>query len=188
MIQILPYELVERLFGPFVAEYFNEIVVCVMIVAWIGCYILRSEGWQDWISNAQERQQKKYEYSDPQWSYNKKTRMWVDSDQMDEKERRKASEKVRENWKTYQSQTGQWSPTGWYYNASTGKWEPPEHPTDIEWVWDAKKQIWVDAGKERRMERYREYHKDKPPTFEEWKAQREQELKNQQKQNNTPEE
>ena len=45
-------------------------------------------------------------------------------------------------------------------------------------VWDEEKSRWIDMTQVRRMERYKEYHKDKPPTFEEWKAMKEQQKKN----------
>ena len=133
----------------------------------------------DWLTGAQRRQQQRYENSDPVggWSYNKNARMWVDPDQTDEEERRRARERVRDNWnKCYESRTGKWSPTGWYYNEKTGQWEPPDHVVKESaetWQWDAEKQIWINVKEERRKERYREYHKNQPPTFEEWKAQRE---------------
>ena len=37
-------------------------------------------------------------------------------------------------------------------------------------VWDTEKGRWVDLAQIKRMERYKEYRKGKPPTYEEWKA------------------
>ena len=45
-------------------------------------------------------------------------------------------------------------------------------------VWDTEKSRWIDMAQVRRMERYKEYRKGKPPTFEEWKAMKEQQQKN----------
>ena len=69
--------------------------------------------------------------------------------------------------------TGRWSPTGWYFNNKTGKWDPPDYlsnESSQKWRWNEEKQIWVDAEKERRIERYHKYHEGREPTFEEWKA------------------
>ena len=93
----------------------------------------------------------------------------------EDKQQAKAKKQQKKNDKIFESQTGEWSPTGWYYNNKTGKWEPPDHVVKESaetWQWDATRQIWINVKQERRRERYREYHKNQPPTFEEWKAQR----------------
>ena len=85
--------------------------------------------------------------------------------------------------KGYESQKGKWYPTGWVFNEETQLWQAPDYMTEqsqTKWRWDAEKKIWIDAEKEARMARYKEYHKDKPPTFEEWKAMRQQEDQNKQ--------
>lgn len=69
-----------------------------------------------------------------------------------------------------------WYPTGWTYNDKTGKWDPPDYlrkESKDKWRWDANKGIWIDQEKEERLEKYRKYHEGRPPTFEEWKANRE---------------
>ena len=74
-----------------------------------------------------------------------------------------------------------WYPTGWTYNTKTGKWEPPNYLQDQskeKWEWNEDKQIWINKEKEARLEKYRKYHEGRPPTFEEWKAAREQENSN----------
>ena len=71
-----------------------------------------------------------------------------------------------------------WYPTGWVFNEETQLWEPPDYlrpESKNKWKWDEKKKIWIDTEKERRLSRYKEYHKNKPPTFEEWKSLKEQE-------------
>ena len=155
----IPHATIERLFGSFVADNFNWIMLAILIAGLI-IAIPRRSGKDDWLSNAQKRQRKHYEYTDPdgKWTYNEKARMWVDPDQIDSEERHQASERVRQNW---QEQTQR----------------AAEKAANMEWVWDEEKQLWVDAKEQRRLARYKEYHKDKPPTFEEWKAQREAEQK-----------
>ena len=44
--------------------------------------------------------------------------------------------------------------------------------------WDPQKHTWIDKEEEARRERYRKYHEGQPPTFEEWKKQREKEKDN----------
>lgn len=113
----------------------------------------------DWLAKAQERQRRRNEYNDPKgnWAYNKNSRMWVDPEQMDFSKHQTANDLVRENW-------------------NKQAWKAQEDEKKINWEWDEEKQIWADADKKRRLARYREYHKNRPPTFEEWKAQREAEL------------
>ena len=85
--------------------------------------------------------------------------------------------------KGYESQKGKWYPTGWVFNEETQLWQAPDFLTEqsqTKWRWDEEKKIWIDSEKEARMARYKEYHKDKPPTFEEWKAMRQQEEQNKQ--------
>lgn len=68
-----------------------------------------------------------------------------------------------------------WYPTGWYWDQKTQRWTPPDYLSEEarnRWKWDPEKRIWIDLDKERRMERYRKYHKGREPTFEEWKAAR----------------
>ena len=45
-------------------------------------------------------------------------------------------------------------------------------------VWDSEKSRWIDMAEVKRKERYKEYRKGKPPTFEEWKAMKEQQKNN----------
>ena len=69
-----------------------------------------------------------------------------------------------------------WYPTGWTFNEKTKLWDPPDFvskESSEKWRWDEEKKIWIDKEKETRMKRYRKYHEGQPPTFEEWKAQRE---------------
>ena len=69
-----------------------------------------------------------------------------------------------------------WYPTGWTYNDKTGKWDPPDYlskESKDKWRWDTNKGIWIDQKKEERLEKYRKYHEGRPPTFEEWKANKE---------------
>lgn len=82
----------------------------------------------------------------------------------------------------YEAEHKQVSVTGWVYDRDTRKWVPPERlcqEAKEKWRWDPEKRIWIDREKEARRERYYEYRRSQglPPTFEEWKAQREKELK-----------
>ena len=61
----------------------------------------------------------------------------------------------------YQSRAGKWTPSGWVFDNETQSWQSPDYPP-------------VDQEKEARLAKYKEYHKDRPPTFEEWKATKEQ--------------
>lgn len=78
------------------------------------------------------------------------------------------------------------SPTGWIYDRDERKWEPPQalvEESAQKWRWDPEKEIWIDREKEAHRERYRKYWKDKrtEPTYEEWRAARLAEQKEQQK-------
>ena len=73
-----------------------------------------------------------------------------------------------------------WYPTGWVFNEETQKWDPPDYlsaEAEEKWAWDENKRIWVDKAKAARLERYYEFRKSqgKEPTYEEWKAARENE-------------
>lgn len=108
----------------------------------------------DWLSKAQQRQNKRYEYTDPA-----------------SRPRPQKGAQKREN-------EPNWYPSGWTWNEEKQLWEPPDFlnkESAKKWTWDSSKQIWVDEEKERRLERYRKYHEGREPTFEEWKAQREKE-------------
>lgn len=65
-----------------------------------------------------------------------------------------------------------WYPTGWTYNEKTKVWDPPNY---------LRNNKETEEQKQARMERYRKFHEGQPPTFEEWKAQREKEKQEQQK-------
>lgn len=93
----------------------------------------------------------------------------------EDREKRKSDKSV-ENKK--QPIEPKWYPTGWVFNEETQKWDPPDYlsaESKEKWVWDAKKQVWIDQVKEARLERYHEFRKSqgKGPSYEEWKAARE---------------
>ena len=95
----------------------------------------------------------------------------------------KKANQIHQEEQEYKSTTGKWYSTGWVFDEKTQLWQPPDYLSEeskIKWRWDDEKQIWVDTEKEARMARYKEYHKDRPPTFEEWKAMKEQQQKNEQ--------
>ena len=104
---------------------------------------------------------------------------WLDEAQTRHKTRFEYMNKgtIRDE-QVYTSRTGKWTPSGWVFDEETKMWQPPDYLSEeskIKWRWDEDKQIRIDAEKEARIAKYKEYHKDKPPTFEEWKALREQE-------------
>ena len=108
----------------------------------------------DWLYNAQNRQNMTYEYSDPivrhaenkpkkkntpknpqwtpsGWVYNEKKNRWEGPD-YPHKDGRKVS------------------PTGWTFNEETQLWEPPESmqkESNQRWEWDEEKKIWKDRYK-----------------------------------------
>ena len=63
---------------------------------------------QDWLTQAQMRQQNKYAYSDPVKTQNVQKRNSTPKE-------------------VYDHTGGKWSPTGWYFNPKTGLWEPPDY-------------------------------------------------------------
>lgn len=108
----------------------------------------------DWLSKAQQRQNKRYEYTDPA-----------------SRPRPQKGAQKREN-------EPNWYPSGWTYNEDTQLWEPPDYirnESNDKWKWDPEKKIWIDTEKQRRIDRYHEFRAKEgmPPTYEEWKAERE---------------
>lgn len=63
---------------------------------------------EDWVYNANARQNNRYEYSDPikepKWTYNERARMWVDEEQLEEERHRQAYEENRRRWKAYEEE------------------------------------------------------------------------------------
>lgn len=151
---IIPIELVEALFGPFVAANFDSFLVAAMLLALL-IFAFKQQGRgrsDDWLKNAQERQQKRYEYEDPYFAKSKPGPEPKDSKIMFE--------------------------SGWSWNEENKLWEPPSNASaesKKKWEWDAERQIWVDVEQQKRLERYNEFRKKqgKGPTYEEWKAARE---------------
>ena len=94
----------------------------------------------------------------------------------EEYQKGKFNNKENPPYKGNKSAGVKWYPTGWTYNDKTGKWDPPDYlrkESKDKWRWDANKGIWIDQEKEERLEKYRKFHEGRPPTFEEWKANRE---------------
>lgn len=61
---------------------------------------------EDWVYNANARQNNRYEYSDPakepKWTYNERARMWVDAEQMEQERHKQAYEENRRRWQAYE--------------------------------------------------------------------------------------
>ena len=80
----------------------------------------------------------------------------------------------------YEAEHNQVSETGWIYDRDIRKWVPPEQllkESHKKWKWDPDKKIWIDLEKERRLERHRQWRQaqGKPPSFEDWKKQKQKE-------------
>ena len=145
MVHIIPYEVIEKLFGTFVADNFNTISLSLTIVGLFAAVLLGKKFSFRVNSRPPEYDDQEYQEPEP------------------------------EEDPVYESRQGKWSPAGWVFNEENQKWEPPDYlakESREKWVWDVKKQIWVDQEKEARLERYRAYRKSqgKGPTYEEWKA------------------
>ena len=140
-------------------------------------------GWIDKAEEAKKERYKKHHDNSPQG---------YDGWRAQQKEEIRRKHKITRNqtfdeWKEEHKKDGfrgnpkegvRWYPTGWTYNERTKLWDPPDYiqkESAEKWEWDPEKKIWIDKDREARMERYRKYHEGKPPTFEEWKKQREQE-------------
>ena len=72
------------------------------------------------------------------------------------------SNKTERREPEYQSRAGKWTPSGWIFDNETQTWQSPDY-------------LPIDQDKETRLAKYKEYHKDRPPTFEEWKTMKEKE-------------
>lgn len=106
----------------------------------------------DWLYNAQVRQQKRYEYGDPYFA------------------KKQPEPEQKDHKVVFES--------GWTWNEKTKLWEPPSNASaesKKKWEWDAERQIWVDVEQQKRLERYKAFREKegKGPTYEEWKAARE---------------
>lgn len=165
----IPYEWLESIFGTFVADNFNTIMAVVLIVGFTIKVLKGNSRYnKDWVSEAQERQNKRYEYSDSFMNQTKTQENWNEH-------------YARHSDTPFKSYNGKWYTNGWVYNEETNRWDPPDYLSEEsarKWKWDEEKQIWIDQDKLERQERYRKFREGKEPTYEEWKAAR---LKEQQK-------
>ena len=138
--------------------YIEIIYLIVILLTFLTRIATKEHKESNWLDEAQKRQQNRFEY--------------LNKNLMHE------NQEIQ-----HKSRSGKWTASGWVFDDKTQLWQPPDYLSEesrIKWRWDEEKRIWVDAGKEERMARYREYHKDRPPTFEEWKAMKEQQQKNEQ--------
>ena len=162
---IIPYEIIEKTFGKFIADNFNTISAILVIVGFIIAALSGRFDEKNWIQKAQDKQQKRFDYLNDQIS----------------KSKPKTNDK--NSYQGNKEKGIKWYPSGWTYSEKTQLWEPPDYlqkESAEKWSWDPDKRIWIDKEKEARMEKYRKYHEGQPPTFEEWKAQREKEKQEQQ--------
>lgn len=149
---ILNVDLLQRLLG----EHWRYIIAGLLVI--VGLLIWRAVkntySKNDWINEAQKRQQKRHEYTDPAPPPQEPT--------------------------IYKAQHGQWSPTGWIFDADEQKWIPPDYLSEESqnrWKWDEEKRIWIDLQKPpKTSQRDSSSHPDikivrNGPTYEEWKNQ-----------------
>ena len=165
----VPYEWVERFFGTYIADHFNEI-------SWTLFFL----GFLIWALFGRRSQKKKIYYeiqvpSQREFNYciDEKNHYIPD---LSDREKITAPEEP-EDQTIYQAQHGAWSPTGWIYDRDTKKWDPPEYlseESEIKWRWNEEKRIWIDQEKEAKMRKYQAYRRSQglPPSYEEWKAQK----------------
>ena len=170
---IIPYDVIENIFGKFIADNFNTIMAIIAVIA----IVVRIFGQKkttnssDWLNKAQEVQNKRFEY--------------MNESLIENNSESKKTQANLTGFKGNPKKRTRWYPTGWTYNEDTKLWEPPDYvckESSEKWKWDPEKRIWIDKEKEAQMEKYRKYHEGQPPTFEEWKAQREKEQKEKEQQ------
>ena len=160
---LIEYRTIEGLFGSYIADHFNDIVTILTIIG-LGFALLGGYRWKNnksWLEEEQKKQNARFEYLNSHL-------------QSSTRNKKHKNDGYQGNFK----KKTRWYPTGWTFNEKTQLWEPPDYAkreSDRKWRWDPDKKIWVDQEKEERLAKYREYHKDRPPTFEEWKAAREKE-------------
>lgn len=111
----IPYQLIEKLFGEWVAQNFNTISACLVTIGFC-LYIIRpgrlkiritisrkkaekNRNSDDWLIRAQQRQEDRFDYLSPQKQSNNNTKNKKDT----------------------------WYPTGWTFNEKTQLWEPPDY-------------------------------------------------------------
>lgn len=189
---LIPYELLEALFGKSFADYFDTLFMIAVIVGGVILIYKLTQGnkganqnTNDWIETEESKHKTRFDYMNAPIIEASKARRAKEEKDRKEAERLERYRKnqegkpttyeewVKENHPEYESIQGKWSPTGWYFNKETGKWEPPDYLNEEskrKWRWNDEKKVWVDIDKERRMERYRKNREGQPPTYEEWKA------------------
>lgn len=125
--------------------------IFILAICAITYYVIKVIKSKSWIENAEDRQQKRFDYLNPH-TQKAKEKQWTS-----------------EGWR-WDEEKGEWVAP--YHLRVKEK---------IQWVWDEEKQVWVEKERKERMERYRKYREGKEPTYEEWKAAREKERQEQAK-------
>lgn len=162
----IPYEWVERFFGTYIADHFNEI-------SWTLFFL----GFLIWALFGKNPKTTRVFYKatpEPQREF----KYYVDENGHyipDLSEPKEFTEpKELEEPAIYQARHGEWSPTGWVYDRDTKKWDPPDYlskESDEKWRWNEEKGIWIDTQKEKRQEKHKQWRREqgKEPSYEEWK-------------------
>ena len=172
----IPYELIKGIFGTFIADNFNAIMLIIAITGIVFRTLKKKKQSNNWLDKAQKTQNNRFEYLN--------NGIHDDNENIRQK-KQEAKNRTFEAWAEKNNKDGyagnrklktKWYPTGWTFNEETQLWEPPDYikkESDQKWEWDQKERIWIDKEKAARNERYRKAHEGQPPTFEEWKAARE---------------
>lgn len=142
MIRI-PYQFIEGIFGTWFADNFNTISGTLLFIGFIIWRIRKQQKAKkdnDWLYQAQKRQQKRNEYNDV---------LVLNSS-------KKKSSNSTQNHKPIIKGYGKrknepkWYPTGWYWDEKKQSWIPPDYhskESDKRWEWNEDKQIWIDKEK-----------------------------------------
>ena len=147
---IIDVNLMQTLFG----EYWKLIVLGLLVITAFFLWRKNTKE-EDWLENAQKRQQTRFRYMNPHIT----------------------PKEPEETPPVYQAQNNEWSPTGWIYDKEKETWMPPDYlqkESAERWEWDESKKIWIDRKKQAK----KEADPNCPvklvrngPTYEEWKNQ-----------------
>ena len=190
VIHQVRYDWIERFFGTFIAENFNQIYWSLAIIGLIIAIICGRKVMFSWPHKRTKKQSgtlygytetgrsSRFEGKDEDWN---PASCVLDCDTMELKTSDYINDFEEDDKPAgaYQARHGECSATGWIYDRDTKKWDPPEYlikESRTRWKWDEEKQIWIDLEKQRRIAKHQAYLAStagsREPTYEEWKAQK----------------
>lgn len=119
---ILPYEIIEMLFGTWVADNFNTIARTLMVIGFII------------------------------WLIMKHPRIYRNNNEQKPKQSKKKRINLtrKHNGNEKRKNEPKWYPTGWYWDEKKQSWIPPDYlskESNERWKWNEEKQIWIDTNK-----------------------------------------